>query len=97
VSSLMNDDDQILISHITSSNSMFFDLLSLRVNEIPRFRHMSSLMDDHDGFVTSLMHFPSDPTIIGPRPRSDGSDILLLRALHIVWTWISTVQIFSSA
>jgi hypothetical protein len=75
VSSLMNDHDQIMISHIASLNSMFFDLLSLRVSEILSSCHVSFPMDGPDGFGTSLVHFSLDPTTVGPCARSDGSDL----------------------
>jgi hypothetical protein len=75
VSSLMNDHDQIASSHIAISNSMFFDLLSLRVSEMMSSCHMSFPMDSPDGFRTSLVHFSKDPMTVGPRARSDGSDL----------------------
>jgi hypothetical protein len=55
------------------------DLYTLRVSEMPRSRHVSSLMDGPNDFVTSqvkispvrsrglnLVHFLTDPMAIGP-------------------------------
>jgi hypothetical protein len=55
------------------------DLYTLRVSEMPRSRHVSSLMDGPNDFVTSqveispvrsrgliLVHFLMDPTTVGP-------------------------------
>jgi hypothetical protein len=44
---------------------MLFDLLALRVSEMLRSHHVSSLMDDHDQIVTYLAHLSSDPMTFG--------------------------------
>jgi hypothetical protein len=44
---------------------MLFDLLSLRVSEMLRSRHVSSLMDDHDQIETCLVHLSPDPKNVG--------------------------------
>jgi hypothetical protein len=46
---------------------MLFDLLSLQVSEMLRYRHVSSLMDDHDQIGTCLVHLSPDPTNVGSR------------------------------
>ena len=46
---------------------MLFDLLALRVSEMLRYHHVSSLMDDHDQIRTCLVHLYLDPTTIGSR------------------------------
>jgi hypothetical protein len=48
VPSLMDGYNQIETSHVPSSNSMFLDLLALRVSEMLRSHHMSLLMDGPD-------------------------------------------------
>jgi hypothetical protein len=75
VSSLMNDHDQIEISHIVSLNSMFFDLLALRVSVVQSSCHVSFQMDGSNGFGASLMHFSPDPMTVGPCAKFDGSDL----------------------
>ena len=44
---------------------MLFDLLSLQVSEMLRYRHLSSLMDNHDKIRTCLVHLSPDPTNFG--------------------------------
>jgi hypothetical protein len=44
---------------------MLFDLLALRVSEMLRSHHVSSLMDDHDQIRTCLVHHYPDPTTVG--------------------------------
>ena len=46
---------------------MLLDLLSLRVSEMMRYHHVSSLMDDHDQIGTCLVHLSPDPTNVGSR------------------------------
>jgi hypothetical protein len=81
VPSLMDDYDQIVISHIVSSNSMFFDLLSLRVSEMLSSHHASLLMDDSDDFRTCLVDLPPDPMTIGPHASDLMAQIYFPHAL----------------
>jgi hypothetical protein len=81
VPSLMDGYDQIATSHIASSNSMFFDLLALRVSEMLSSRHASLLMDDSDDFRTCLVDLPPDPTTIGPHASDLTAQICFPHAL----------------
>jgi hypothetical protein len=67
MSSLMDDYDKIMISHIASSNGMFFDLLAPWVSEMLSSHHMSLPMDSPDDFKTCLVHLPLDRMTVGPR------------------------------
>jgi hypothetical protein len=81
VPSLMDNYDQIATSHIASLNSMFFDLLALRINKMLSSHHVSLLMDDSDDFRTCLVDLPLDPTTISPHASNLTAQICYPHAL----------------